>query len=48
MVGGIKGLESLKSKYYPVGRDVKTANKTTSEETIAEIRKKYEQTKNKH
>jgi ATP-dependent Clp protease protease subunit len=48
MAGGVKGLESLKSKYYPVGRDVKTANKTTSEETIAEIRKKYEQTKNKH
>lgn len=48
MVGGIKGLESLKSKYHPADRDVKTANKTISEETVAEIRKKYEQTKNKH
>lgn len=48
MVGGVKGLESLKSKYHPADRDVKTANKTISEETVAEIRKKYEQTKNKH
>lgn len=46
--GGLKWLEGLKSNHKPEGRDVKTANKTTSEETVAEIRKKYEQTKNKH
>lgn len=46
--GGLKWLEGLKSNHKPAGRDVKTANKTTSEETVAEIRKKYEQTKNKH
>lgn len=46
--GGLKWLEGLKSNHKPTGRDVKTANKTTSEETVAEIRKKYEQTKNKH
>lgn len=46
--GGLKWLESLKSNHKPASREVKTANKTTSEETVAEIRKKYEQTKNKH
>lgn len=46
--GGLKWLEGLKSNHKPAGRDVKTVNKTTSEETVAEIRKKYEQTKNKH
>lgn len=46
--GGVKWLEGIKSNHKPTGRDVKTASKTTSEETVAEIRKKYEQTKNKH
>lgn len=46
--GGLKWLEGLKSNHKPASREVKTANKTTSEETVAEIRKKYEQTKNKH
>lgn len=46
--GGLNWLEGLKSNHKPAGRDVKTAKKTTSEETVAEIRKKYEQTKNKH
>lgn len=46
--GGLKWLESLKTSYKPTNREVKSVGKTTSEEKVAEIRKKYEQTKNKN
>lgn len=46
--GGLKWLESLKTSHKPTNREVKSVGKTTSEEKVAEIRKKYEQTKNKN
>lgn len=46
--GGLKWLESLKSNHKPASREVKSVGKTASEEMVAEIRKKYEQTKNKN